>query len=201
MALGLIYPATNGVAAITPRLLALADDMAPEEIFVSGWEMLGQSVFARVKSEFWKVLLPMAALVILSLWLAFRSAREMALSLAALVMSGACLWAFMGLVGWQWNLLNMMALPLLLGMGVDFSIHVQMALRRHDGDLALVRGSIGRALLLAGSTTVAGFGSLALSSNAGLASLGKVCGTGIVCAMLVSVYLLPLWWQAWKPRK
>lgn len=201
LALGLIYPATNGTAVITPRLLALADEMAPEEIFISGWEMLGQSVFARVKSEFWKVLLPMAVLVILSLWLAFRSAREMALSLAALVMSGVCLWAFMGLVGWQWNLLNMMALPLLLGMGVDFSIHVQMALRRHDGDLALVRGSIGRALLLAGSTTVAGFGSLALSSNAGLASLGKVCGTGIVCAMLVSVYLLPLWWQAWKPRK
>ena len=106
----------------------------------------------------------------------------------------------MGVAGWSWNLLSLMSLPLLLGMGVDFSIHIQLALQRHHGDLALVRGSIGRALLLAGSTTVAGFASLAFSSNAGMASLGKVCGMGIVCAMLVSVFLLPLWWQAWRKK-
>jgi len=39
-----------------------------------------------------------------------------------------------------------------------------------------------------------GFASLAVSNNAGMASLGKVCATGIVVSMLVSVYLLPHWW-------
>ena len=92
-------------------------------------------------------------------------------------------------------MVNLMALPLLLGMGVDFSIHIQLALRRHHGDVALVGRSIGRALLLAGSTTVAGFASLALASNAGIAGLGKVCAVGIVCAMLTAIYLLPFWWQ------
>ncbi len=201
LALGLMFRNTNApLTAFAPRLLALADQLAPRDIYISGWEMLGYSVFARVKAEFWKVLTPMFVLVVFTLWLAFRSFREMLLSLATLAMSGVCLWAFMSALGWSWNLLNMMALPLLLGMGVDFSIHVQLALQRHHGDLALVRGSIGRALLLAGSTTVAGFASLALSNNAGMASLGKVCGTGIVCAMLVSVYLLPLWWHAVKRK-
>ena len=194
-ALGLIYRNTNApLATITPRLLALGDQLSPQGIFVSGWEVLGYSVFARIKAQFWQVLIPMFLLVVISLWLAFRNGREMLLSLATLGVSGLGLWAGMAALGWSWNLLNLMALPLLLGMGVDFSIHIQLALGRHHGDLQMVRGSIGRALLLAGSTTVAGFASLGFSNNAGMASLGKVCGLGIVCAMLVSVYLLPLWW-------
>jgi len=83
-------------------------------------------------------------------------------------------------------------------MGVDFSIHIQLALRRYHGDLLAVRRSVGRALLLAGSTTVAGFGSLAFSSNAGMASLGLVCALGITLALLTAVYLLPVWWNAWQ---
>ncbi len=197
-ALGLIYRNTNTpLAELTPRLLEVAAELFPRGIYLSGWEVLGYSVFARVQAQFWKVLIPMFTLIAVSLWLAFRNVKEMLLSLATLVVSGLSLWAFMGAAGWSWNLLNLMALPLLLGMGVDFSIHVQLALTRYHGDLRLVRGSIGRALLLAGSTTVAGFASLAFSSNAGMASLGKVCGLGIVCAMLVSVYLLPLWWTKW----
>jgi predicted RND superfamily exporter protein len=101
----------------------------------------------------------------------------------------------MTLADWSWNMVNLMALPLLLGMGVDFSIHIQLALRRHHGDVTLVSRSIGRALLLAGSTTVAGFASLGFASNAGIAGLGKVCAAGIVCAMLTAIYLLPVWWQ------
>ena len=198
-ALGLIYRNTNApLAEQTPRLLEVAAELFPKGIYLSGWEVLGYSVFARVKAQFWKVILPMFVLISVSLWLAFRNVRELLLSLATLVVSGLGLWACMAVAGWSWNLLNLMALPLLLGMGVDFSIHIQLALRRYDGDLRVVRGSIGRALLLAGSTTVAGFASLAFSNNAGLASLGKVCGLGILCAMLVSVYLLPLWWRALK---
>lgn len=199
LALGLLYRDTNApLATLTPRLLDLAAQLAPRGIYVSGWEILGYAVFARVKAEFWKILLPMIVLVTASLWLAFRNVREMLLSFGTLAVSGMCLWAIMGALGWSWNLLNLMALPLLLGIGVDFSIHIQFALRRYEGNLNVVRGTIGRALLLAGSTTVAGFASLAFSNNAGMASLGKVCGTGIICAMLISVYLLPLWWRAVK---
>jgi predicted RND superfamily exporter protein len=102
----------------------------------------------------------------------------------------------MDLMGWRWNLMNLMALPLLLGMGVDYSIHIQLALHRYKGDLATVRKSVGRALLLAGSTTVVGFGSLSFSTNSGMASLGKVCALGIALALVAAVYLLPVWWRA-----
>jgi len=93
-----------------------------------------------------------------------------------------------------------MALPLMLGTGVDYTIFIQLALRRHGGDLGAVRRSVGRALMLCGGTAVAGFGSLGFSSNPGMASLGRVCAVGIVANMLISVFLLPAWWRMLSPK-
>jgi len=119
---------------------------------------------------------------------------------AVLCLSGLCLLAIMAAAGWTWNLMNLMALPLMLGTGVDYTLFIQLALRRHGGDLVAVRRSVGRALMLCGGTAVAGFGSLAWSSNPGMASLGKVCAVGIGANMLISVFLLPTWWRLFSPR-
>ena len=143
----------------------------------------------------WKVLAPMILLVLLSLWLAFRRPAEILLSVAVLLMSGLCLLTVMRLAGWSWNLLNLMAIPLVLGTGVDYGIFMQLALRRHGGDLAMAYRSVGRALLLCGGTAIAGFGSLTWSSNAGMASLGQVCAIGIASNMLIAIFLLPVWWR------
>ena len=68
-------------------------------------------------------------------------------------------------------------------------------LQRYAGDLDMAYRSVGRALLLCGGTAVAGFGSLALSSNAGMASLGQECAVGIGSNMLIAIFLLPVWWR------
>jgi predicted exporter len=194
-ALGLINRLPGNDKTTTSRdLIALSEPLAQKGIYVSGWELMGAAVLKHVQERFWKVVIPMVFLIVGSLWLAFRSMREVLLSSAIMLASGLLLCALMALLGWSWNLLNLMSIPLLLGMGVDFSIHMQLALQRYHGDWRSVRQSMGRAILLAGSTTVAGFGSLALSNNAGVASLGKVCASGILIAMLLSVYLLPHWW-------
>jgi uncharacterized protein len=192
LALGLVYPATNQVSETA--LVQLADDFEKAHISLSGWPLLGTVTLARVKERLWLVVLPMVGLVLISLWLAFRNVREVMLGIAVLLMSGLCLLAFMVLNGWTWNLLNLMALPLILGTGVDYGIFIQLGLRRHGGDVAVVRHSIGRALLLCGGTAIAVFGSLAWSANVGMASLGKVCAIGILANMLISIYLLPAWW-------
>ncbi|MBI2924195.1 MAG: MMPL family transporter [Verrucomicrobia bacterium] len=195
-ALGLVYPATNSAAAsAAAQLSPLASRLSQEGVWLSGWEALGEALLAVVKHDFWRVALPMLALICGSLVLAFRRAAEVLLSLATLALSALCLFAVMRLAGWSWNLMNLMALPLLLGMGVDYSIHMQWALRRHGGDVRAVRRVTGRALFLCGGTTIAGFGSLTWSSNAGMASLGQVCATGVACAMLIAIWLLPEWWR------
>jgi predicted exporter len=199
LALGLIQPMAN--AAVTKAFArAWPEELQRQGVVLSGWDLLGWTVFDLVLRELPRVIVPVLLLVVVSLWMAFRRFEEVALSLATLAFSALGLVAAMDLLCWEWNLLNVMGLPLLLGMGVDFSIHVQLALRRHRGDLLAVRSSVGRALLLAGATTVAGFASLAFSSNAGMASLGKVCALGITLALLTAVYLLPVWWRAWAGR-
>ncbi|HUB86896.1 MAG TPA: MMPL family transporter, partial [Verrucomicrobiae bacterium] len=196
--MGLVYPATNHVA---PAALAdLSHRLAQNGAFLSGWNLLGEATLKRVESKMWQVVTPMVVLVLLSLWLAFRRATEILLGAAVLGLSGICLLATMALAGWTWNLMNLMALPLILGTGVDYTIFIQLALRRHGGDLAAVRHSVGRALMLCGGTAVTGFGSLGFSSNPGMASLGKVCAVGIGANMLVSVFLLPAWWKLFAPK-
>ncbi len=199
IAVGYIFPATNFPVTIA-TFANLSNELASHDFILSGWELLGSAIFQRVQQNLWKVVLPMVLLVLLSLRLAFRRPLEILLSLAVLGLSGLCLLAVMRLSGWSWNLLNLMALPLMLGSGVDYSIFMQLALRRHGGDMAAAHRAVGRALLLCGGTAIAGFGSLALSTNAGMASLGQVCAIGIAGNMLISVYLLPFWWRAGARR-
>ncbi len=100
-------------------------------------------------------------------------------------------------LGWSWNLLSLVALPLLLGTSVDSTIHMQLALRRHHGERWAVWRTTGKALLLCAAANVAGFGSLAWSSNRGLASMDLVCAVGVGCVLTVCVGLLPAWWRIW----
>ena len=204
-ALGLIYPAPNSFAGSTPQsafrtpdtdaFARLRAQLPHNGVWLAGWDMLGSALLEVVGKDFWRVMVPMLALLLLSLWLAFKRFTEVLLSLATLGFSLLCLLALMRLTGWSWNLLNLMALPLLLGAGVDYSIHMQLALRRHGGNIAETQGGVGRALFLCAGTTVAGFGSNIGSSNGGLVSLGQVCAAGIAFAYLTSVYLLPIWWK------
>ena len=198
LVMGLIYPATNQVDA--GELTTLSQQLAQNHALLSGWELLGSATLKRVQSRMWQVVTPMVVLVLLSLWFAFRRATEIFLGLAVLCLSGIILLATMALAGWTWNLMNLMALPLMLGTGVDYTIFIQLALRRHGGDLVAVRHSVGRALMLCGATAVAGFGSLAFSSNLGMASLGKVCAVGIGANALISIFLLPAWWKSFSPK-
>lgn len=185
-----LYPARSAAS-----VAALESQLPQDGVWLSSWETLGVSVLATVKQNMWKLLLPMATLILLSLWLAFQGWREILLSLAVLLLSGFGLLAVMRICGWSWNVLNLMALPLILGTGVDYSIFMQLALRRHHGSLLHARNSVGRALLLCGGTAIAGFSSLGLSSNAGMASLGRVCAVGIAGNVLLSVLALPVWWK------
>ena len=198
LVMGLVYPATNHVAAAA--LEGLSAELADKGAFLSSWELLGDATLKRVQSRMWEVVTPMIVLVLASLLFAFRRLTEILLGLAVLLLGGLFLLATMSVAGWSWNLMNMMALPLILGTGVDYCIFMQLALRRHGGDLVMARRSVGRALLLCGGTAIAGFGSLAFSSNQGMASLGKVCAVGIGANMLISVFLLPAWWLLLSPK-
>jgi uncharacterized protein len=194
--MGMVTPnAKSSPGELQMHLQRIQAELPAKGAWLSGWELLGSSIFGRVKANLWKVLVPMLCLVLLSLYLAFGRGWEILLSVGVLALSGLCLLSVMRAAGWSWNLLNLMAIPLVLGTGVDYSIFMQLALRRHNGNLDAAYLSVGRALLLCGGTAIAGFGSLGLSSNAGMASLGQVCAVGVGSNMLIAIFLLPVWWK------
>jgi lauroyl/myristoyl acyltransferase len=191
LAVGVIYPATNNLSAAA---LGKLNPGLPD-VWLTAWPLLGESLLQHVEDRLWWVVVAMVVVVVGCLWMAFRRWSEVVLSFATLGFSFLVLLAVMALGGCSWNLMNLMVVPILLGAGVDYTIHIQLALRRHVGDVFTMRKVTGRAVFLCAATTVVGFGSNALSSNAGLASLGLVCAVGIAAVYVSAVFLLPTWWQ------
>jgi predicted RND superfamily exporter protein len=82
------------------------DELMRQGIVMSGWELLGSTVFDLVVGEMPILVLPIVTLVLISLWLAFRSLKEVVLSVGTLSFAGLCLVAAMDLLKWDWNILN-----------------------------------------------------------------------------------------------
>lgn len=189
LALGLVQPASAEARA------ALAS-MLPTDVLLTSWDSLGPALLRHVSVRVTVLTVLIATVLAGCLWLAFRRGQEVVLGFAALGLSFALLLAVMSLLGWTWNLLSLVALPLLLGSSVDSTIHIQLALRRHGADWRAIWATTGKALLLCAGANIAGFGSLAWSSNAGLASMDLICAVGVGCVFTVCVGLLPgLWWM------
>ncbi|MFP6873424.1 MAG: MMPL family transporter [Verrucomicrobiales bacterium] len=195
-------PAAMGLVHVqSDRVDELQSAVANAEgIYITGWQTMGSVIQPLVKRDLRMVFIPMALVLLVMLAVVFRDFREVVLAVAVLVLSAVALLAIMRVAGWQWNVLNICAFPLLLGTGIDYTIHMIGSLRRHGGAREPVRRGIGRALLFCGISTAIGFGALSLANNAGLASLGKVCAAGILAVMMVAVFLLPGWWRLIKGR-
>jgi hopanoid biosynthesis associated RND transporter like protein HpnN len=121
-----------------------------------------------------------------------RSLREVAFTLAPVVLSGFLTLATCVLIGQPINFANIIAFPLLFGVGVAFHIYFVMAWR--SGQQNLLQSSLTRAVLFSALTTGVAFGSLWLSSHPGTASMGKILMISIVwtlvCALLFEPALL-----------
>lgn len=162
-----------------------------EGVMLAGWALLRPAVLPLVKKDVMEVFLPMAGLMLVMLAFVFRNVHDVVASVSAMAISGLVLLAVMRLVGLEWNFMNIAATPLLLGTGLDYGIHILLALRRSGADRRHVWNGTGKAVLFCGASTAIGFGSLAFASIDALASLGKVALLGILISMAVSVFLLP----------
>ncbi|MBN8247810.1 MAG: MMPL family transporter [Verrucomicrobia bacterium] len=189
--------ALGAVFAPDPETLPRELGPLPAGTTLGSWTTLSRSLVSFVQPRVGLLFAGIAAALTGCLWMAFGRGREVVLGLAALALSFALLLTAMSLLGWTWNLLSLVALPLLLGISVDSTIHVQLALQRHQGEARAVWRTTGRALLLCAGANIAGFGSLAWSSNRGLASLDLLCAVGVGCVFAICVGLLPAWWRRW----
>jgi lauroyl/myristoyl acyltransferase len=190
LAMGPVYP-NKGESASAAA--ALERQIPTDETWLAGWQPLAGELLHVIGMRLAWMAAGLLALLVVALRLALGRWAPVALSFCALGLSALWLCAFMQFMGWSWNLFNVMALPLLLGAGVDYTILMQLALRRHRGNLSAAHHEIGVALVLSCATAAVGFGSLSWASNEGLAGLGRVCAVGILATGFISIFLLPFW--------
>jgi predicted RND superfamily exporter protein len=95
------------------------------------------------------------------------------------------------------NFANIIALPLLLGVGVAFKIYYIMAWR--EGQTNLLQSILTRAVMFSAATTATAFGSLWLSSHPGTSSMGKLLALSLVCTLAAAALFQPI--LMGKPRE
>lgn len=114
------------------------------------------------------------------------------LVLLPLLLAGAMTGASSVLFNIPFNFANVIALPLILGIGVDSGIHMAHRIRTAPPDEDyILRTSTARAVLFSALTTICGFGNLALSPHRGTASMGLLLTIGIGLTLICTLIVLP----------
>ena len=124
------------------------------------------------------------------LWIVLRRLTDVALTLIPLLLAGVVTLEICVLLGLKLNFANIIALPLLLGVGVAFKIYYIMAWRA--GQTALLQSSLTRAVIFSAMTTATAFGSLWLSNHPGTSSMGKLLALSLVCTLAAAVLFQPV---------
>lgn len=129
------------------------------------------------------------AAIALLLFLALRRLRDMALVLAPLLLSALLTLFVAVLLPLPLNFANIIALPLLLGVGVSFNIYFVMNWRAGRNDI--LGSATARAIVFSALTTGTAFGSLAMSAHPGTSSMGQLLLISLGCTLVASLVFIP----------
>jgi hopanoid biosynthesis associated RND transporter like protein HpnN len=131
-----------------------------------------------------------------------RRVRETALALLPLALGLIWTGGLMALFGLDFNMGNIFGLPLILGAAAEYGLNVvlrYMETRREPGAPLIARSTV-MAVLVAGLTTIVGFGSLMLADHRGIFGLGLLLTLGTVASLVASLIVLPVLLQMIRPR-
>ncbi|MFO1080087.1 MAG: MMPL family transporter [Reyranellaceae bacterium] len=142
-----------------------------------------------VVSAFLQAGLYSALAITVLLAVVLRRARDVLLTLQPVVLSGLLTFATCGALGLPMNFTNIIALPLLFGVGVAFNIYFVLAWR--SGETDMLQSSLMRAVVFSALTTATAFGALWLSSHPGTASMGRLLMISLGWELLVTLLFRP----------
>ncbi len=145
------------------------------------------------------------ALSALLLFVVLRRPGEVCFVLLPLILTMVLTVAVCLALGIPLNLANVIAVPLVLGLGIAFGIYLILRNREDGSIVQVVRGSTAHAVLFSALTTMASFGALGFSNHRGMASLGMLLVVVLTLALVCALVILPAlmaefaqrgWWVA-----
>jgi len=160
----------------------------------------GGAVIEAFEDAFFYALLLIAPLLAFAL----RSVRSAFLVLAPLGVAGLATVSASIMLDLPFNFANAIVLPLLVGLGVDSGIHVvtraKEEINSRKGVSGLLASSTPRAVVISSLTTIGSFGTLALSSHRGTASMGELLAIAVVLTLVSTLVILPALLTLFAPK-
>ena len=172
----------NGLAQFVHQVQAIAPDAGGSAVIING---SADSIIGAFQMAAMLAILAIGVLLAITM----RHLLDMALVLLPLVVSSLLTVACAVALGMELNFANIIALPLLLGVGVSFNVYFVMNWRARRS--APLGSATARAVLFSALTTSTAFGSLALSQHPGTASMGKLLLLSLACTLLTTLIFLP----------
>ncbi len=179
-------PAADANSAGLRKFVAEVTRIAPE---AGGSAVTIEATSATITGAFRKAAVLAAVAITAILVVVLRRPRDVLLVLAPLALSSLLTVLVAVVLPLPLNFANIIALPLLLGIGVAFNIYFVMNWR--VGQTGLLGSATARAILFSALTTATAFGSLALSAHPGTASMGKLLLVSLGCTLLASLVFVP----------
>jgi uncharacterized protein len=172
--------------AVLRRFVTAVRDVAPE---AAGAPVFMIEAAATVVKAFLQAGILSVVLITLILFVALRRWIDVALTLVPLLVAIVVTLEICVLVGLPLNFANIIALPLLLGVGVAFKIYYIIAWR--SGETNFLQSSLTRAILFSACTTAIAFGSLCFSHHPGTSSMGKLMALSLLTTLAAAVIFQP----------
>ncbi len=166
------------------------------EILPVSWLSLGEELTALARHDMSRLGLWMLAALAVLCALAQRSVKLFALNFAALLLALLALIVLLALTGTSLSPLSLLSVPLLLGLVIDYSLHLLIALEHSRGDLGTTYRHLAAPVVLTGLSSCIGFGAPMLTRQPALRNFGLVMDLGIIAAVATCLILLPLLYRA-----
>jgi predicted RND superfamily exporter protein len=160
-------------------------------ITVTGTNVVGRELKKIFLHDAWRAALLGLALVAVLLLVDFRSPRLAAVALAQLVCGVILMLGCMQLLGMQINYANAFVATMIMGVGIDYSIHIVHRLHRNGGRIDEGVLETGKGVVLATATNIAGFGTLTLANYPAMRSVGVMALIGSITCLLTALTLVP----------
>lgn len=183
-----VYPAEDLASAAA--LERFVSDVTAAEPGATGSPVQIYNAGRVVKESMRQATTTAAVVILVFLYLLVRSGRMVGLITLPVFLAMALTAGTMVVVGLPFNYANVIVLPLLIGLGVDGGVHLVMRSRERKG-ASVLKTSTPKAVVLSALTTFGSFGSLALSSHSGTASMGILLTISIVMILLTTLLVLP----------
>ncbi len=142
-----------------------------------------------VKEEGKKVLVLSFIAIYLILIADLRSIKYATLSIFPMIMTVIMVLGIMGWTGFKLDVVNIIAVPLIVGIGIDDGVHIVHRYRIEESVFMTIR-STGKAITLTTITTMAAFGTLMMSKYMGFVNFSILITMGVGLAYLMTLFFL-----------